>query len=219
MALTCKYSWHVMITSFWTFYIVCGLSTISFIIALDIIIKNDYKYTGDYTQEQRKKNNSEFTSVKLPWSSQFPMLLLTIFLSSVFVFTILSYRLLIIWIERLFFPDDLNRVFANNQGAEESEDEEIEIKSYKFKAPGLIKRITSTYFTKSKEEDMQKIKRKLSKLMKKYKKQDSKRSIDLENIMRDRDFEAERNRTVSRFEETKVNNITQLSYIGKYYLI
>jgi len=219
MALTCKYSWHVMITSFWTFYIVCGLSTISFIIALDIIIKNDYKYTGDYTQEQRKKNNSEFTSVKLPWSSQFPMLLLTIFLSSVFVFTILSYRLLIIWIERLFFPDDLNRVFANNQGVEESEDEEIEIKSYKFKAPGLIKRITSTYFTKSKEEDMQKIKRKLSKLMKKYKKQDSKRSIDLENIMRDRDFEAERNRTVSRFEETKVNNITQLSYIGKYYLI
>lgn len=143
------------------------------------------------------------------------MLLLSIFLSSILLFTLLSYRLLVIWIERLFYPDDLNRIFVNNEEYGEGEEEEIQMKSYKFKAPGLIKRITSTYFKKSKEEDMLKIKMKLTRLIKKYKKQDSRRSIDLENIMRDRDFEADKNRTFQHLEETKVNNTSQFSNIGK----
>lgn len=93
-------------------------------------------------------------------------------------------------------------------------DDEIEVKSYKFQAPGLIKKITSTYFTKSKKEDMDKIKRKLSVLIKKYKRNESRGTVDLENMLRDRDFEITRDRIGRALEETKMNNNTQMSNIG-----
>ena len=110
--------------------------------------------------------DDEFTSVKLPWSKEFPTLVLTIFLFSIFLYTVMSYRLLIIWIERIFYADDLNRVFVDIDDIDEIIEHEIEVKSYKFKAPGLIKKITNTYFAKSKEEDMLKIKRRLKRLIK-----------------------------------------------------
>ncbi|CAI2375351.1 unnamed protein product [Moneuplotes crassus] len=190
-----------------------GLSATSFIIVFHIIITYDYKYKDNYTAQERSKMSEEFTSVKLPWSKEFPVLLLSIFLLSLLIFTLLSYKLLIIWIERLFYPDNLNRVFMQNEEMDDLIDEEIEVKSYKFQAPGLIKKITSTYFIKSKKEDMERIKKKLSGLIKKYKRQESKCTVDLENMLRDRDFEVTRNRVGRAIEEAKVNNTTQMSNI------
>jgi uncharacterized membrane protein len=109
----------------------------------------------------------------------------------------------------------MNQIYAQNHILEQYQSEmEIEVSSYRFKAPGLIRKITSTYFRKSKKEDMKIIKQRVDKLIKKYTERQSRHSIDLENMMRDRDLEAPRNAR-RKTEDTKINNTSMMSNIGK----
>lgn len=159
--------------------------------------------------------NDDFTSIKFPWNKEVPMIILTFYFFTVLVLTLANYNLIILWIERIFYWNDMNQIYALNNILDQDRSEmEIEVSSYKFKAPGLIRKITSTYFKKSKKEDMKIIKQRVDKLIKKYKNRHSRHSIDLENMMRDRDLEAPRNANIQA-EETKINNTSMMSNIGK----
>lgn len=209
----------MIIASFWTFYLLAGATAASFIVAFDLIIRNDYKYEGDYTAAQRDKMDDDFTSVQLSWSKDFPMILMTTFLGSIFVFSIIFYYIILIWIEKLFYPEDLNRVFANNNPGERNiaDGDEIEVETYKFKAPGIIRKITNTYFAKSNVKDIKHIKRKVKRLIRRYQTKETRHSIDLENMLRDRDHENRRDERFAKFnaEEHKVGDTTYVSNIGK----
>lgn len=122
------------------------------------------------------------------------------------------------WFDKLLYNDDINRVFAvNNPGeADNFSASEVEITTYKFKTPGLIKRITSTYFKKSSQEDIDTIKQKIKKLKRRYMSRASSRSIDLENIMRARDYEHRRHgaNIELRQEESKIVDNSFLTNTG-----
>lgn len=112
------------------------------------------------------QDEQSITDVSLPWDKSFPMVILTSFLFSIVIISLIFYKFLVLWFDKLLYNDDINRVFAvNNPGEGENiSASEVEVTTYKFKTPGLIKRITSTYFKKSNQEDIDNIKQKIKKL-------------------------------------------------------
>jgi hypothetical protein len=181
----------------------------------DLVIRADFKYFGDYTKAEREMMKDDFTTINFPWGAEFPMVILTIFLFTILISLILCYNLLTLWLEKICYHHDVNQIYAQHNILDYDQSEmEIEVSSYKFKAPGLIRKITSTYFKKSGKEDMKIIKRKVDKLIRRYKRRLSCHSIDLENMMRDRDFQAPRNGN-RPLEETKINDTTMITNIGK----
>lgn len=201
------YPFSTLITSFLTFYAAFGVCLTSFVIVFDVIIRNDFKYINDVPEQERSNNSEEYTFVKLPWAKDFPMVLMTCFMFSIVVFSVVFHKFWIQWFDRLLYNDDLNRVFAaNNPDISNFSNGDIEVSTYKFKNPGLIKKITSTYFKKSDSNDIKEIKQKINKLKRRYKSRASAHSIDLENIMRDRELSHRRNENQKRppAEEGKV---------------
>ena len=166
MFLCWYYKWHTIISSLWTIYITLGLCVTSFIVAFDIIIRNDFIQRSQVNNKNMSQDEQSITDVSLPWDKSFPMVILTSFLFSIVIISLIFYKFLVLWFDKLLYNDDINRVFAvNNPGEGENiSASEVEVTTYKFKTPGLIKRITSTYFKKSNQEDIDNIKQKIKKL-------------------------------------------------------
>ena len=199
-------------------YLLLGTCLTTFLIAFDIIIRNDFTQQDKATPNNPNQTDELKTDVSLPWDYSFPIVLFTWFLFSIVLFSLLFYKFLVLWFDKLLYNDDINRVFAINNPGERDDysNEEIEVTTYKFKTPGLIKRITSTYFKKSNQEDIDKIKQKIRKLKLRYMSRASTHSIDLENIMRERDYEHRKNKPVKkeRVEDTKAGEISFITNTG-----
>lgn len=110
--------------------------------------------------------DEDFTSVKLPWESDFPMRILTLFLISVLVSTVLFYKIIVIFLEKVFYAQEIDDNVGFQDQDIQSQEQEIELANYKFKIPGIIRKITGTYFAKSNQEDVDQIKKKVNKLLK-----------------------------------------------------
>ena len=63
---------------------------------------------------------------------------------------------------------------------------EYELKIHKFKGPAFLKKLTNTYFKKSRKEDIKELKKRIHDLKKKYRSKQSNMSFNLEQYMNDK---------------------------------
>lgn len=192
--------WPNLLASFGCFYVLFGVSQISFLIVFDVIIRYDYKYKYDYTAEERKASDDNFTSVKLHWGPSFPTKVMMIFWATVVLFSIVLYNVVVKYLEIVFYHE----IFQNGWQQwrqEERPQTEVQVDNYHFKSPPIIRKVNNTYFKKGQQEDVDRMQDKVQQMLKRYKTRQSMYSIDLENMMRDRDFEKQ-SKNISGNDET-----------------
>ena len=119
------------------------------------------------------------------------------------------------WFEKLLYNDDelLNIFLTEEERRElanppansvESVQEPVErrfIQTYKFKTPGIVRRITGTYFKKSGVQDIEKVKKRLREMKREYRSKHARYSVDLERI-------GQRNRQVFQSHDKMIGIVT-----------
>lgn len=101
-----KYPYHTVTCALFWFYVCFGLTFFSTVIAIDLIIRNDIPNKSD--EGSIAENNA--TANDLPWRKQDPMLFMFFFLWSIFAFSILFYKYILLWFNRLLYNDEPLRI-------------------------------------------------------------------------------------------------------------
>ena len=177
-------SFRVPLAAAWIFLIVVGYTAFTFIIFFDICIRHDYAYGREVPEDSDLKS----TSIKFPWSADFPLIMLMVFAC----FQVISGFVIHSWLIALFKNlYKRSRVDTESQATEQLDNFEPSthrVVAYKFKTPGIIKKHSEgEFYKKSDEHDVAQIRDKITYLKNRYRKKHRRYSVHVETITRVRD--------------------------------